>query len=308
MKNNIYDRYLFALIQDNNPIFLEKYINAPSLNRLKNISYFCGMDYASKDIYNFKEQITRYDHSLDVALLTWKFTKDKTATIAGLLHDIATPCFSHVIDYMNKDYEKQESTEKYTEEIIKRDLILLDFMKKDNIKYEDVIDFKKYSIVDNDRPKLCADRLDGLVLSGIAWTRRLNKRIAVEFAEDLAVYENEYNEKELGFKSKRTAMKAVYVNDEINKYCHSNADVFMMELLAQITKTAIEKSVIKYEDLYLIDEATLLDKMKYSKIKELTELINKFENIKLEDIPRVEKKNIKLKTLNPLVGGHRLKQ
>ena len=76
------------------------------------------MDYASKNIYDFGEYISRFDHSLDVALITWKYTKDKTATIAGLIHDIATPSFAHVIDYMNKDYANQESTEEYTEKIV----------------------------------------------------------------------------------------------------------------------------------------------------------------------------------------------
>lgn len=51
---------------------------------------------------------------MTVALLTYKLTNDKVATLAGLFHDIATPCFSHVIDYMNGDYENQESTEEYT--------------------------------------------------------------------------------------------------------------------------------------------------------------------------------------------------
>ncbi len=66
------------------------------------------MDDASKDIYDFREYISRYDHSLTVCLIVYKLTKDKKATLAGLFHDIATPCFSHVIDYMNQDYENQE--------------------------------------------------------------------------------------------------------------------------------------------------------------------------------------------------------
>ena len=36
------------------------------------------------------------------------------ATVAALLHDIATPVFAHVIDFLNNDYEKQESTEAET--------------------------------------------------------------------------------------------------------------------------------------------------------------------------------------------------
>ena len=36
------------------PPFLEKYLNVPSLVRLKNISYLCGMEYASKDMTSKK--------------------------------------------------------------------------------------------------------------------------------------------------------------------------------------------------------------------------------------------------------------
>ena len=62
----LYNKYLEML--EPIPSFLEKYLNVPSLVRLKNIGYFCGMDYASKDIYDFKEDISRFDHSLTVAL------------------------------------------------------------------------------------------------------------------------------------------------------------------------------------------------------------------------------------------------
>ena len=58
-------------------IFLKKYLKVPSLQRLKGIGYFCGMNYASKDIYNFSEHITRYDHSITTALNVWNFTNYK---------------------------------------------------------------------------------------------------------------------------------------------------------------------------------------------------------------------------------------
>ena len=62
--------YLDKLDYEKRPKFLDKYLRVPCLVRLKNIGYFCGMDYASKNIYDFKEYITRFDHSLTVALLT----------------------------------------------------------------------------------------------------------------------------------------------------------------------------------------------------------------------------------------------
>ena len=101
------------------PSFLNKYLELKILKRLKRVGYFCGMDYGSKHIYDFGYKISRYDHSLTTALITWKFTKDKRQTLLALFHDVSTPCFSHVIDYMNKDYENQESTEEKTEIILK---------------------------------------------------------------------------------------------------------------------------------------------------------------------------------------------
>ena len=51
----IIEYYKSLLGIDNIPEFLKEYLNVPSLNRIKKISYFCGMDYASKNIYDFEE-------------------------------------------------------------------------------------------------------------------------------------------------------------------------------------------------------------------------------------------------------------
>lgn len=93
-----YQFYLSELAPNGRPAFLEKYLSCPSLLRLKNVGYFCGMDYASRGVYNFPEYISRFDHSLSTALLAARFTSDPAAILAALFHDIATPCFSHAID------------------------------------------------------------------------------------------------------------------------------------------------------------------------------------------------------------------
>ena len=182
------------------PSFLYKYLEVPSLKRLQKVGYFCGMDYASKDIYNLREWISRYDHSLTVALMTYKLTGDKKATLAGLFHDIATPSFSHVIDYMNKDFERQESTEEYTEEILKNDKYLSRCLEEDGILLDEVSSFKKYSVVDNDRPKLCADRLDGIILTGIGWTKDISLDDIDRILSNMCLYNNSDNELEIGFR------------------------------------------------------------------------------------------------------------
>ena len=43
-------------------------------------------------------------------------------------------------------------------------------------------------------------------------------------------------EKEIGFKSLEICKKIIDANNIIDEYCHSDADIYMMSLLANITK------------------------------------------------------------------------
>ena len=283
----------------------DKYLNTPTLLRLKNVGYFCGMDYASKHIYNFSEYISRYDHSKTVCALVDMLTNDPVTSLAALFHDSATPCFSHVIDYMNKDYEKQESTEKYTEKIIKSDIELINLFKKDNIDVDDIINFKKYSIVDNERPKLCADRLDGVILTGIGWTKNIMEDDIKNIVSNIKLFNNEYNELEIGFTNEEIAKKVVEVSKSIDIACHSKEDNYMMELLAKITKLAISRRIIRYEDLYKLNEKELFNILNKASNLDIIALLQAFKNIKKKEITNIELPNVKVRKLSPLVNGKR---
>lgn len=299
--------YQELLNYQNVPKFLVKYLDCPSLLRLKNVGYFCGMDYASNDIYNFKEYISRYDHSLNVSLITYMVTSEERQTIAGLFHDISTPCFSHVIDYMNKDYEIQESTEKYTEQIIRSDKYLVSCLEKDNIKVEDIVNFKNYSIVDNDRPKLCADRLDGVILPGLFWTKDLTIEQVKTIIQNIIIYKNEFGEEEIGFNNYTTGRKIIEVSNNIDLYCHSNEDNYMMELLSDITRLSIKNKYFTYEDLYKYNEDELfkiISENRYN--KELDILVDRFESIKKDEIEKIDHPKIKMRILRPIVNKKRI--
>lgn len=289
------------------PSFLEKYLSLPSLQRLKKVGYFCGMDYASKEVYDFSFAISRYDHSLTTALLTWRYSKDKASTIAALFHDIATPCFSHVIDYMNGDYVVQESTEEKTEEILKQEKSLISLLKQDGLVFNDVVPFKKYPVVDNQRPKLCADRLDGIILTSLAWTKELSMNEVDEILTHLALFTNEEEELEIGFTSENVAKKVICLNEKINIYCHSNDDTFMMMLLSRITKYLIDKKIICYDDLYTMNEEELINKCNlYAKKDDyFWYLLNQFYFIKLKEITIVSPIELKERVIYPLIQGER---
>lgn len=106
----------------NFPMFIEELINTPEFKRLSNVGMNCGCEYTSFPIFSEGKNYTRYDHSIGVALIVWHFTKDIKQSIAGLLHDISSPVFAHVVDFLNGDHVNQESTEEKTEEIIENSI------------------------------------------------------------------------------------------------------------------------------------------------------------------------------------------
>ena len=307
MDRKILNKYMELLGYEEKPEWIDKYLLTPSLVRLKHVGYFCGMDYASKNIYDFEEKISRYDHSLSVALITWRLTKNINATLAGLFHDIATPCFSHVIDYMNKDYDKQESTEEKTEEILRNDKYLVECLEQDDISIDDIIDFKKYSIVDLDRPMLCADRLDGVILTGLYWTKSINISDVKKIILDVVVNLNDNNQEEISFKSRDICELVLKTSELIDIYCHSKEDNYMMELLAKITKRAIDLGIIIYDDLFSLDEDEIFLLLDRSTDIELVRDIDLFRNINDDMISDIDMPYIKIRNLNPMVNGIRLK-
>ena len=94
------------------PEFINKYVDLPILQRLSGIGLLCGTDWTP--LYRNRFFYSRLDHSIGVALILWHFTHDRAETLAGLLHDVSTPVFSHVADFRNGDALTQESTETKT--------------------------------------------------------------------------------------------------------------------------------------------------------------------------------------------------
>ena len=287
------------------PKFLEKYLSLRILTRLKKVGYFCGMDYASPHVYLFDYKISRYEHSLTTALITWKFTKSKKETLAALFHDVSTPCFSHVIDYMNKDYENQESTEEKTEAILRNSRSLKKLLKEDKLTIDDITDFKRYTIVDNHRPKFCADRIDGIILTSLGWTKTLSMKEIPNILDNIKVMINEENEKELGVTNNELANKLCDLNREIDIVCHSNEDNYMMELLAEITKYVIDKEYITYDNLFEYNEEKLMNILESIDDTALKILLNLFKTVTLEEISFKEMPPVKRRYINPLVNGKR---
>ena len=241
------------------PDFLEKYIELPIMQRLSGIGLLCGTDWTS--LYKNRFFYSRLDHSVGVALIIWNFTKDKTQTIAGLLHDISTTVFSHVSDFRKGDALTQTSTEEPTTKMILSDSALCKLLKSDGIEPKDVVDYHIYPIADNEIPSLSADRLEYMYPSGLALDGSWTFEEIAKTYNDLIILKNEENKEELGFKTIEMAELYCKKFCMIGHILQLNENKLSLQLLSQIMSKAVELNVLQEEDFMTLSESKIIEKI-----------------------------------------------
>ena len=248
--------YINIFVDKEYSTFIDKYLNTKTLKRLKHITQFCGCDYTS--LYSPLFLYTRFDHSLVVAHIVWHFSHDLTATIVALLHDAGTPCFAHTIDCVLGDYKDQESSERSIVDIVKKDEELLKMLKQDSIPLEELDNLLNYPILENKSPKLCADRLDGVLHTCYVGlhTHRLDE--IKEVFNDLCVLKNETGKGEIGFKHKKYALKFVKMVYTYAKELQGNTDKYVMTYISELIKRAFDLKLINMDDLYEMKEEEII--------------------------------------------------
>ena len=300
--------YFKILSPDGIPEFLNEYIETPQMQKQEGISTSCGTVYSK--LFNHKFLNTTLDHSIGVALIVWNFTKDKKQTLAGLFHDIATPVFKHAIDFMNGDYETQESTEELTKQIISESKEIMKLLNRDGIKIEEVADYHIYPIADNDTPQLSSDRLEYTLSNGLGATKELWTLEEVkEIYEDIEVQENENKIEELGFKNQKIAEKFVHGMRQLSAEYILNKTKFSMQFLADIMRMMSEIHQINQKDLYNLTEKDIIEKKEKCEDNHIAKNFDFWRNattINESDTPiegkySVSIMNTKIRYINPLV-------
>lgn len=241
------------------PNFLKKYIELPIIQRLSGIGLLCGTDWTS--LYKNRFFYSRLDHSVGVALIIWNFTKDKTQTIAGLLHDVSTTVFSHVSDFRKGDALTQTSTEEPTTKMILSDSALCKLLKSDGIEPKDVVDYHIYPIADNEIPSLSADRLEYMYPSGVALDGSWTFEEIAKTYNDLIILKNEENKEELGFKTIEMAELYCKKFCMIGHILQLNENKLSLQLLSQIMSKAVELNVLQEEDFMTLSESKIIEKI-----------------------------------------------
>lgn len=247
------------LSQEKNDL-IEKCVQTDVMQRLRGIDMNCGMNYTSYETFVKMHPYSRLQHSINTAYTAAHFTQDPKVIIAALLHDISSPVFSHVIDFMHKDYETQESTESFTKMMIMNDTGLLHILEQAGLTVEDVADYHLYPIADNDTPRLSSDRLE-YSLSNMINYGFASYEEARAYFEDLIVTTNEDGEEEIAFRSLAEALGFAHRALQCSYVYASDFDRYAMDYLADIVRDAYNDGVISESDLYTMSETAFIAKM-----------------------------------------------
>ena len=298
----------FNMLEPNFPEWLNGYIETKELLKQRYISVTCGKIYSN--LFEIDFFFSSLDHSVAVALIVWHFTHDKKQTLSGLFHDIATPVFKHCVDFLNGDYMIQESTEDLTSKIISSSKEIMDLLKRENIKLEEVDDYHIYPVADNDTPKLSADRLE-YSLSNALLTYKLSDIDEInKIYSDIVLGKDEDGTLELSFTSKETALEFVKITSKLSIIYRDDKTRYSMQLIADIIKKLNEDGLITKADLYNMKESEVIEIIENSKYKDIFNIWKNAKNIK---VSKEKPENVyfvhhgaKIRYIDPLVNKKRI--
>ena len=245
--------------RDDWPPFLDKYLKLPILQRLAGVGLLCGTDWTP--LYKNRFYYSRLDHSKGVALIVWHFTHDKAQTIAGLLHDISTPVFSHVSDFRKGDALTQTATEEPTSRIIRGDAELGRLLAEDGLTAAQVEDYHIYPIADNEIPQLSADRLEYMFPSGMALDGSWTMEEICRCYNDLTILKNEEGRDELGFRNLEVAELYCEHFCMIGHILQLNENKLTLQLLGQIMNMAEKEGLLSESDFMTLSEREVMERL-----------------------------------------------
>ena len=240
---------MWSIYHGDVPEFIIEFAQTPAMLRLKGVGMHCGCEYTSFPQYAGTRPYSRWVHSVGVALIVWHFTGDMAQAVAGLLHDVASPAFAHVIDFLHGDHINQESTEEDTEAIIAQSLELTALLRKYGLTVAQVCDYHIYPVADNDSPRLSADRLEYTLGNGLNHDICTLDQLRAMY-DDLLVAKNEEGQTEIQFRSPEQALRFARLSLTNSKVYASDGNRYSMQALAEILRDAIQTGLIAERDLY----------------------------------------------------------
>lgn len=230
------------------PSLLRHLAATAPMERLRQVGMNCGCEYTDFPRFRGLPSYSRFRHSVGVGLIVWHFTHDSAQAAAGLLHDVSTPVFAHVVDFLNGDHLTQTSTESGTAALIAGNPGIRRVLAAHGLTPEMVSDYHRYPIADNDSPRLSADRLEYTLGNAVGYGF-ISVNQARGFYRDLTVVPNEDGVPELAFRTQSMASAFAAAALNCARVYAADEDRFAMEALAALLRQALDRGVLNRADL-----------------------------------------------------------
>lgn len=294
----IIDDFVYGRFEVNEPVLL-KILSSPELERLKKIS--SGGYYPAWPELQ-REQFNRYHHSVGVFLLLRRFGASLEEQIAGLIHDVSHSAFSHTMDYIQKDAEKQK-THDYQDGIHDQ-FVKSSSLSKILIKYgfdvDYILDDSHFTLKENSIPDICADRIDYSLRQGLD-NNEISRDEADFILKSLTVYGGCFV-----FNNDQAAQKfADFFWKMDHKHWSGMKSAVMFAVSAKLFRTAIEAGLLTFEDFYRLGDAEIIEliqqnKNQHPELAYLDELLHQTENVFTNDPNHyMDKIFCKIRRVNP---------
>ncbi len=235
------------------PAFLRELARTPPLQRLAGIGMNCGCEYTRFKLFRRLKPYSRLEHSLGTARIVWHFTADAVQSVAALFHDIAAPTFSHSVDFLRGDALRQEATESGTAELILGSGEICRILERLEIPVEQVLDYHRYPIADNDAPRLSADRLEYTLGNLFKFKLRPFTPLRLYY-DQICVSTNEEGEPELAFRDTAAAIDFGFDALRCSRIYVSDEDRYAMQMLSELLRNALDRGTLTEADLLTTEE------------------------------------------------------
>jgi hypothetical protein len=258
---------IYSTFEISSPIILEL-INTKAFQRLKNINQF-----GIPNKYFHLDGYSRYDHSLGVYILLNKLRASKEEQVAGLLHDISHTAFSHIVDWVIGDNQKEDYQDKNHLSILEQKE-LVDILNKYGYSAKQIANYHNFSLLEKDLPNLCADRIDYAF-----------REFSLDTIEK-CLYKLRVFKKEIVFSTEESALIFAenFLKLQIENWSGYEA-VTRYVLISELLKKAMKENIISLKDLLKTDEY-VINKLLKTKKKDYLDTLSLLENKRLDFLPK----------------------
>jgi HD superfamily phosphohydrolase len=259
---------LYGAVTIDEPVLIELITSGP-IQRLKGVNQHGPMAWVQPT----RGQISRYDHSVGVMLLLRRYHASLKEQIAGLLHDVSHTAFSHVIDYVWSRDREQDIHEQLQEQVIRRSTIP-EILARHGYDLADILAIEQFPLLEQDKPELCADRIDyGLRDSVVTW-KFLTAEQAQAHLQHLQAVNNQWVF-DSAAAARAFALDFMHIVRD-GHYEPLNAGAF--DVLSRAIRLALDRNLIDADDFMQTDEI-FYKKLRAIDQPDIIQLLDQLENL-----------------------------